>query len=187
LRFVSRAIELRRVVVTGLGVVSPLGNDVATTWQGLLKGTSGIRPVERFQVDDLPVRFAGQVTDFDPTTVLDRREVRRYDAFLQYTISAAQQALEDSQLAMPLRNPDRVGVLIGTGIAGLESMLENCGALVTRGPSKVSPFFVPTTIANMASGLVSIRLGAQGPNSCVVTACASGAHAIGDACCSDRS
>jgi 3-oxoacyl-[acyl-carrier-protein] synthase II len=180
-RLTSRTLELRRVVVTGLGVVSPLGNDVATTWPALLKGTSGVRPIERFPVDDLPVRFAGQVQDFDPATVLDRREVRRYDPYLHYTIAAGDEAVRDANLPVPLKEPDRAGVLIGSGIAGLQTMLDNCDALLTRGPGRVSPFFVPATIANMASGLLSIRVGARGPNTCVVTACASGSHAIGDA------
>jgi 3-oxoacyl-[acyl-carrier-protein] synthase II len=180
-RLTSRTIELRRVVVTGLGVVGPLGNDVPTTWQALVKGVSGVRRIERFPVDDLPVQIAGQVCDFDPTTVLDRREVRRYDPYLQYSIAAAQEAVTDSQLATPFAAPHRAGVVIGSGIAGLQNMLDTCDALVNRGPGRVSPFFVPTTIANMASGLLSIRFGAQGPNTCVVTACASGTHAIGDA------
>jgi 3-oxoacyl-[acyl-carrier-protein] synthase II len=180
-RLISRTLELRRVVVTGLGIVSPVGNDVPTSWQALLKGTSGISRIERFRVDDLPVQIAGQVRDFDPTVVLDKREVRRFDLFLQYTIAAAREAVEDSKLRLPLTDAERVGVLVGSGIAGLQSMLDNCEALVTRGPGRVSPFFVPTTIANMASGLISIRFGARGPNTCVVTACASGTHAIGDA------
>jgi len=180
-RLVSRTIELRRVVVTGMGIVGPLGNDVATSWQALIKGVSGVSPIERFDVSDLPVKFAAQVKDFDPSSVLDRKEVRRYDPFLWYTIAAAQEAADDSKLVFENEEPHRVGVQVGTGIAGLATMLENCGALVTRGPNKVSPFFVPTTIANMGSGLLSIRFGARGPNTCTVTACASGTHAIGDA------
>jgi len=179
-RLTTRTIELRRVVVTGLGVVCPLGNDVPTAWQALIKGVSGISLIERFPVDDLPVKFAGQIRNFDPTSVLDRREARRYDPYLQYTVAAAQEAFDDSGLRADERS-ERRGVLIGTGIAGLESMLDTCETLVTRGPSRVSPFFVPTTIANMGSGLLSMRFGAMGPNSCTVTACASGSHAIGDA------
>jgi len=180
-RLTSRTIELKRVVVTGLGIIGPLGNDVSTSWHALIKGVSGISPIERFRVDDLPVRFAGQVKNFDPGTVLDRREVRRYDPFLQYTVAAAQEAFDDSKLQVDRARAHRVGVLIGTGIAGLQSMLDTCEILVTRGPSRVSPFFVPTTIANMGSGLLSIRFGAMGPNACTVTACASSTHAIGDA------
>jgi 3-oxoacyl-[acyl-carrier-protein] synthase II len=179
-RLTSKTIELRRVVVTGMGTVCPLGNDVATAWQALIKGVSGVSPIERFPVDDLPVKFAGQIRNFDPATVLDRREARRFDPYLQYTVAAAQEAFDDSGLPADERS-ERKGVLIGTGIAGLESMLDTCETLVTRGPSRVSPFFVPTTIANMGSGLLSMRFGAMGPNSCTVTACASGSHAIGDA------
>jgi len=180
-RLTSKTIELRRVVVTGMGVVSPLGNDVPTTWQALIKGVSGVSTVERFDVSDLPVKFAAQVKDFDPTSVLDRKEVRRFDPFLWYTVGAAQEAADDSKLDFSSEDSSRVGVQVGTGIAGLATMLENCANLVQRGPNKVSPFFVPTTIANMGSGLLSIRFGARGPNTCTVTACASGTHAIGDA------
>ncbi len=180
-RLTSRTIELRRVVVTGLGTVCPLGNDVSTAWQALIKGVSGISPIERFPVDDLPVKFAGQIRDFDPRTVLDPKEARRFDPFLQYTVAAAQEAFDSSGVSVDRSGADRVGVLIGTGIAGLESMLDTCGTLLNRGPGRVSPFFVPTTIANMGSGLLSMRFGAMGPNSCTVTACASGSHAIGDA------
>jgi 3-oxoacyl-[acyl-carrier-protein] synthase II len=180
-RLVSRSIELRRVVVTGLGTVNPLGNDVATSWNAALKGVSGIRPIERFEVGDLPVKFAGQVVGFDPASVLDKKEVRRLDAFLHYAMAAAVEAVADANLAVDPARSDRVGVLVGSGIAGLQSLYDNCVALAERGPSKISPFFIPGTIANMASGLISIRFGARGPNSCVVTACTTGTHAIGDA------
>ena len=181
MRLTSRTIELRRVVVTGMGAVCPLGNDVSTAWQALIKGVSGISAIERFPVDDLPVKFAGQIRNFDPRSVLDPKEARRFDPFLQYTVAAAQEAFDSSGVRVERDGAHRVGVLIGTGIAGLESMLDTCETLVTRGPGRVSPFFVPTTIANMGSGLLSMRFGATGPNSCTVTACASGSHAIGDA------
>ncbi len=180
-RLTSRTIELRRVVITGMGTVNPLGNDVPTTWNALLKGVSGVAPLEGFDVSDLPVKFGAQIKGFDPESVLDKKEARRFDPFLQYTMAAAVEAMEDSGWKVPAERCERTGVLIGSGIAGLATMLENCDALVNRGPRKVSPFFVPYTIANMASGLVSIRFGARGPNSCVVTACTTGTHAIGDA------
>jgi 3-oxoacyl-[acyl-carrier-protein] synthase II len=180
-RLTSRTIELRRVVITGMGTVNPLGNDVATTWSALCKGVSGVGPIEGFDVSDLPVKFAAQIKGFDPESVLDKKEARRFDPFLQYTMAAAVEAMEDSGWKVPAERCERTGVLIGSGIAGLATMLENCDALLNRGPRKVSPFFVPYTIANMASGIVSMRYGARGPNSCVVTACTTGAHAIGDA------
>jgi 3-oxoacyl-[acyl-carrier-protein] synthase II len=180
-RLTSRTIELRRVVITGMGTVNPLGNDVATTWSALCKGVSGVGPIEGFDVSDLPVKFAAQIKGFDPESVLDKKEARRFDPFLQYTMAAAVEAMEDSGWKVPAERCERTGVLVGSGIAGLSTMLENCDALLNRGPRKVSPFFVPYTIANMASGIVSMRYGARGPNSCVVTACTTGTHAIGDA------
>jgi 3-oxoacyl-[acyl-carrier-protein] synthase II len=180
-RLTSRSIELQRVVITGMGVLSSLGNDVETTWSSLRKGVSGVSPIERFPCDDLPVQFAAQVVGFDPETLLDKKEVRRYDRVLTFAIGAAQEAVDDSGLTIEGDLQNRTGVLIGSGIAGLQTMYDNCEALANRGPRKVSPFFVPMAIGNMASGLVSIRFGARGPNSCAVTACASGAHAIGDA------
>jgi 3-oxoacyl-[acyl-carrier-protein] synthase II len=180
-RLHSRNVVLNRVVITGMGTVNPLGNDVATSWSALLKGVSGVAPLVGFSTDDLPVKFGAQVKGFDPETVLDKKEARRFDKFLQYAMAAAVEAMNDSGWTVPPERADRTGVLIGTGIAGLETMLENCEALVTRGPRKISPFFVPYAIANMASGIVSMRYGARGPNSCVVTACTTGTHAIGDA------
>jgi 3-oxoacyl-[acyl-carrier-protein] synthase II len=180
-RLTTRSIELQRVVVTGMGMVCPLGNDVRASWEAAIKGVTGISRIERFETDDLPVRFAGQVKDFDAARYFDRKELRRYDPFLHYVVAAAEEAVKDAGLRVDPERSERVGVLIGSGIAGLATMLENCAALVNRGPGRVSPFFVPTTIANMGSGLVSMRIGARGPNSCTVSACASGSHAIGDA------
>ena len=180
-RLTSRSIELRRVVVTGMGTVNPLGNDVATSWRNALAGVSGIRAIERFEVADMPVRIAGQVEGFDPASVLDRKEVRRLDPFLHYAMGAAVEAVEDSGLDTGAVPPERVGVMVGSGVAGLQAFYDNCTALADRGPSRVSPFFVPTTCANMASGLISMRYGVRGPNSCVVTACATGTHNLGDA------
>src|SRR5262245_56296260 len=180
-RLTSRTIELKRVVITGMGMVSPLGNDVTASWNAALKGVSGIATIERFDVSDLPVKFGGYVKDFDPTSVLERKQARQYDPVLHYTVAAAQEAMDDAAFKVDPAEADRVGVLIGSGIAGLQTMLDNNAELVKNGPRRVSPYFVPTTIANMASGIVSMRFGARGPNTCVVTACAAGTHAIGDA------
>ena len=180
-RLRSRTIELHRVVITGMGTVNPVGNDVSTSWNALLKGVSGVAPLVGFETEDLAVRFGAQVKDFDPETVLEKKEARRFDRVLQFAMAAAVEAVKDSGWAVPPERADRTGVLIGSGIAGLQTMYDNCEALANRGPRKVSPFFVPYAIANMSSGIVSMRFGARGPNSCVVTACTTGTHSIGDA------
>ncbi len=180
-RLTSGTIELQRVVITGMGTVNPLGNDVATTWNALLKGTSGIAPIEGFPVDDFSVKFAGQLKGFDPLTVMEKKQARRLDPYLHFAMAAAVEAMDDSRFEVTEEEADRTGVLVGSGIAGLLTMLKNCETLLAKGPMKISPFFVPSSIANMASGLISIRFGARGPNSCVVTACTTGTHAIGDA------
>jgi len=177
----TRTIRLRRVGVTGLGAVTPLGNDVPSSWKALLEGVSGIARIEGFPLDDQPVKIAGQLKGFEPTSVLDRKDVRRFDPFLHYAVSAAQQAVDDSGLRVDAQNAERVGTLIGSGVGGLHSLERACSALFDRGPSRVSPFFVPQISANMASGFISIRFGMRGPNSCVVTACATGTQAIGEA------
>jgi 3-oxoacyl-[acyl-carrier-protein] synthase II len=180
-RLRSRTIELHRVVITGMGTVNPLGNDVPTSWNALLKGVSGVAPLVGFETEDLAVRFGAQIKGFDPETVLEKKEARRYDKFLQFSMAAAVEAMTDSGWTVPAERAERTGVLIGTGIAGLQTMYDNCEALANRGPRKISAFFVPYAIANMASGVVSMRYGARGPNSCVVTACTTGTHGIGDA------
>ncbi len=180
-RFETRTIGLRRVVITGMGSVSPVGNDVASAWSALLKGASGIARVEGFPVEDERVQIAGQLKGFDPRSVLERKEVRRLDPFVRYAVAAAQEAVDDAGLDMAREDAERVGVLVGSGIGGLHALEENCKVLLERGSGRVSPFFVPQLTANMASGYVSMRFGARGPNSCVVTACATGSHAIGEA------
>ena len=172
---------MRRVVITGLGTVNALGNDVETSWQSLLKGVSGVTAIERFDTSDLTAKVAGQVRGFDPTTVLDKKEVRRLDTVFHYTMAAATEAMSDSGLEIDESNADRVACMVGSGIAGLETIYDTSVVLHERGAPRVSPFFVPGSIANMASGLISIRWGARGPNTCVVTACATGTHSIGDA------
>ncbi len=180
-RLHSRSLELKRVVITGMGLVCPVGNDVASAWESLRKGVTGIGPITRIKVDDLPVRFGGELKGFDPASVLDRKDVRRLDPFLHYTIAAAQQAMDQSGLRVEGEGAERTGVLVGSGIGGLHAIEENHSALVARGPGRVSPFFIPGMITNMAAGVVSMRFGARGPNSCVVTACATGTHSIGEA------
>ena len=172
----------RRVAITGLGVVSPLGNDVATTWEGLVAGRSGAGPITKFDPAKLRVRFACEVKGFDPLRYIEKKEARRYDLFAQFSMGASVQALADSCLQKTgTLDPKRVGVIIGTGTGGIATFEENMRAYVEKGPDRVSPFFVPMFMANVASALVSMRYGFQGPNYATVSACASSGHAVGDA------
>src|SRR5713101_6859027 len=172
----------RRVAITGLGMVTPLGTDVPSTWDALIAGRSGAGPITRFDPVQSPVKFACEVKGFDPAQFLDKKEVRRYDLFAQFAIGAAEEAVTDACLAAGWDkvNRKRVGVLIGTGTGGLQTFEENCRALFEKGPSRVSPFFVPMYMPNVAAALISMRYGAQGPNYCTVSACASSAHALGN-------
>jgi 3-oxoacyl-[acyl-carrier-protein] synthase II len=169
-----------RVVVTGIGLVTPLGVDVATTWTGLLAGRSGAGPITKFDPSRLSVRFACEVKGFDPLQYIDRKEAKRFDLFAQFALAAAHQAMTQAQLEGRVPNPNRVGVILGSGIGGMQTYEENCAAYIQKGPDRVSPFFVPMFIANMAPGLVSMRYGLKGPNYATVSACASSAHAIGE-------
>jgi 3-oxoacyl-[acyl-carrier-protein] synthase II len=171
----------RRVVVTGLGAITPLGVTVEETWSGLLAGRSGIGPLTAFDASDYAVRIAGQVPDFDPHRWIERKEAKRMDRFTQLGVAAAMMAVEDARLSINEENRDSIGVLIGSGIGGLATWEEQHRILLERGPDRVSPFFIPMMICDMASGMTSILLGLGGPNSCVVTACATGTNAIGDA------
>ncbi|HYK83712.1 MAG TPA: beta-ketoacyl-ACP synthase II [Gemmatimonadales bacterium] len=173
----------RRVAITGMGLVTPLGNAVASTWEGLLAGRSGAGPITRFDAAQSPVRFACEVKGFDAAQYLDKKEMRRYDLFAQYAIGAAEQAVTDACLASSWAqvNRQRVGAIIGTGTGGLATFEENCRALVEKGPSRVSPFFIPMYMPNVAAALLAMRYGVQGPNYCTVSACASSAHALADA------
>jgi 3-oxoacyl-[acyl-carrier-protein] synthase II len=172
----------RRVAITGLGVVSPLGNDVATTWEGLVAGRSGAGPITKFDPAQLPVRFACEVKGFEPLRYLEKKEVRRFDLFAQFSMGASVQAVSDACLEKTgTLDPKRVGVIIGTGTGGIATFEENMRAYVEKGPGRVSPFFVPMFMANVASALVSMRYGFQGPNYSTVSACASSGHALGDA------
>lgn len=171
----------RRVVATGLGLISPLGKTVADTWDGLVAGRSGAAPIQHFDPTELDVRFACEVKDFDPKDFMDRKEAKRADVFAQYAIAAADQAVTAAGLADGLPYPELTGVLIGSGIGGISTFEEQCKLYLQKGPRRVSPFFIPMFIPDMASGLISIRTGAKGPNYCTVSACASSAHAVGEA------
>ncbi len=169
-----------RVVVTGAGLVTPIGPDVASTWTGLLAGRSGAGPITKFDPSRLGVRFACEVKGFDPLQYIDRKEARRYDLFAQFALGAAHQAITQAGLEGKFPDPDRSGVVIGSGIGGMQTYEDNCAAYITKGPDRVSPFFVPMYIPDIAAGLVSIRYGLKGPNFATVSACASSAHAIGE-------
>ena len=173
----------RRVAVTGLGLVTPLGTDADTTWRALIAGTSGAATITRFDPAELPVRFACEVKGFDPGAFMEKKEVRRYDLFAQFAIAAAAQAVKDSCLEGKLDQIDlkRVGVIIGTGTGGIATFEEQCRNYIEKGPSRVSPFFVPMFMPNVAAGLVSMRYGFKGPNYATVSACATSGHSLGDA------
>ncbi|MEO7985278.1 MAG: beta-ketoacyl-ACP synthase II [Gemmatimonadales bacterium] len=170
----------RRVVVTGLGLVTPVGTDVDSSWSALLAGVPGAAPITKFDPQKLSVRFACEVKGFDPLQYMDRKEVRRYDLFAQFALAAAHQAVTQAGLEGKVSSPERTGVVIGSGIGGMQTYEENCTAYVLKGPDRVSPFFVPMFIPDIAAGLVSIRYGLKGPNFATVSACASSAHAIGE-------
>ncbi|MDZ7804992.1 beta-ketoacyl-ACP synthase II [Thiohalophilus sp.] len=171
----------RRVVVTGMGMLSPVGNNVKTAWENILAGNSGIGPIEHFDVSDFAVRFGGSVRDFDVTSVMSSKDARKMDTFIHYGIAAAIEAIEDSGLEVTESNAERMGVAIGSGIGGLGTIEKNYEAFEKGGPRKFSPFLIPATIINMISGNLSIRYGFKGPNIALVTACATATHSIGDA------
>lgn len=170
----------RRVVVTGIGAVTPLGNK-QELWENVLAGVSGAGPITHFDASEFPVQIGCEVKDFDPTKYMDRREARRMDRFCQLAVAAAQESLTDAGLEIDDSNRDRVGVLVGSGIGGIGTLEQQAKVLMEKGVDRVSPFFVPMLIPDMASGMIAIITGARGPNSCTVTACATGTHAVGDA------
>jgi 3-oxoacyl-[acyl-carrier-protein] synthase II len=174
-------LEKKRVVITGLGAITPLGNDLDAYWQGLLQGRSGIGSITQFDASQHASRIAGEVKGFDPSGYLDRKDVKRMDRFAQFAVVASKQALADAQLEITDLNAEQVGAIIGTGVGGLRVMEEQQSVYLNKGPSRCSPFMVPMMIANMAAGLTAIHTGAKGPNTCPVTACAAGSNAIGDA------
>jgi 3-oxoacyl-[acyl-carrier-protein] synthase II len=170
----------RRVVVTGIGMVSPIGIGTMENWNGLLEGKSGIGQITRFDTTEYPTRIAGEVKNFDPATWIPKKEIKKMDLFIHYAIAASDFAVKDSELIIDSSNAARVGVYIGSGIGGFGVIEATHTALMQGGPRKISPFFIPASIVNLASGWVSIRTGAKGPNSATCTACTTGAHAIGD-------
>jgi 3-oxoacyl-[acyl-carrier-protein] synthase II len=170
----------RRVVVTGVGLVSPLGIGTDSTWEGLLAGRSGVAPITQFDASRHSTQFAAEVKGFDPLHWVEKKDVKKMDRFIQFAVAAADFAMKDSGLSLGASNAERVGVYVGSGIGGFGTIEREHEALLKGGPRKVSPFFIPAAIANLASGWVSIRTGAKGPNSCTATACTSSAHALGD-------
>lgn len=171
---------MRRVVVTGLGAVTPVGNDVQTTWDSLVNGKSGIDFITKFDTSDLKVTIAAEVKDFDPTLYIEKREIRKTDLFTQYAVAAAAQAVQDSGIQGKI-DPDRFGVYVGAGIGGMETFINNSNNMEKNGPKKVSPFFVPMMIGNMASGTIAIKNEAKGVCLPIVTACATGTNSVGEA------
>jgi 3-oxoacyl-[acyl-carrier-protein] synthase II len=174
-------VEARRVVLTGLGALTPIGNTAEELWIGLTQGRSGIGPITKFDATGYDTRIAGEIKNFDPLAFVDKKEARRLDPYLQYAIASSVMAVGDAGLDPARVDGERFGVMIGSGIGGITTLLEGEKVRETKGPDRVSPFVIPMLIINMASGLVSMRFGAKGPNSSVVTACATGNHAIGDA------
>jgi 3-oxoacyl-[acyl-carrier-protein] synthase II len=172
---------MRRVVITGVGVVSPLGIGNEENWANLTAGKSGISHITRFDTTDFPIKIAGEVKNFDPEKFIDKKEVKKMDLFIQYSLAAAHFAMEDSGLVIDDSNAERVGVLVGAGLGGLPSIEKYHDALKEGGCKKISPFFIPMLIINLAPGQISIKYGAKGPNVSSVTACATGTHSIGDA------
>ncbi len=171
----------RRVVVTGIGLVSSVGIGTGANWDALLAGRSGIGRITRFDVTQFATQIAGEVKDFDPQQFVEKKDVKKMDIFIQYAIAASQFAMDDSGLVVTPANADRIGVFIASGIGGFSTIEREHRALLEGGPRKISPFFIPSAIINLASGQVSIRFGAKGPNSATCTACSASAHAIGDA------
>ncbi len=181
MNFIKKTLNLRRVVVTGLGIISPVGKNLADCWKNIKDGKCGIGRLERFDSTDFYSQIAGEVKGYDPLQYFDRKEVRKFDPFMQFAIIAAREAYQDSGLEeMKDLNKERAGVYIASGIGGIQTIENNKTVLVERGPSRVSPFFLPSALANLASGQVSINYGFKGPNLASVTACAASTHSIGE-------
>ena len=171
----------KRVVITGLGAITPVGNTAEAFWQALLAGQSGIGKITRFDASEYDAQIAGEVKDFDPTAFIDKKEARRMDRFTQFAIAATKMAIADSGMALEKEDLSRIGAFVGSGIGGMETLHDQYKTLFEKGPNRISPFFIPMMIANMAAGQVSIAFGLQGPCSCIVTACATGTNCIGEA------
>ncbi|MGB7572656.1 MAG: beta-ketoacyl-ACP synthase II [Thermodesulfobacteriota bacterium] len=171
----------RRVVVTGMGLVIPTGIGVETAWKNVCGGKSGIGPLTRFDTNGFETKIAGEVRDFNPELYIDKKEIKKMDLFIHFAIAATREALDNARLAITPENSEQIGVIVGTGLGGLPSLEKYHKILLEKGPGRISPFFIPMLIANLASGQIAILFGPKGPNTCVVTACATGAHCIGDA------
>ena len=174
-------VEARRVVITGIGMITPLGLELDQQWDALMEGRSGISEITRFDPSEFSVKIAGEVSGFDPSKWISRREARRMDRFIHFAVAAAKLAVEDAGISLPLDQPECCGSLIGVGLGGLESLEEAAITLAAKGPSRLSPLMIPRLIANLAPGHVSMQLGTLGPNLSSVSACATGAHSLGDA------
>ncbi len=172
---------MRRVVITGLGLVTPLGMGLDNSWKRLVEGKCGIREITRFDASEYPVRIAGEVPDFDPAGFIPKKELKKMGLFIQYAVAAGLMAMKDSGLEITEENAERVGVYVGAGIGGLPAIEHWHDVLKEKGPTRITPFFIPMVIINLASGQISIRTGARGPNNSSVTACATGTHSVGDA------
>lgn len=178
--FVRNTISLRRVVVTGLGILSPVGKTVSESWNNIKNGKSGISKISRFDVSDYNVHIAGEVKNYNPLDYFDRKEIRKVDPYIQFALIAAEEAIKDSGLTLDKINKERVGVYISSGIGGISTIEATHNVILNRGPTRVSPFFLPAALANLATGQVSIRYGFKGPNFANVTACAASTHSVGD-------
>ena len=173
--------EKRRVVITGVGLVTPIGMGVEENWDSLMKGKSGVSKITRFDTSNFPVQIAGEVKGFNPENYIDKKDIKQMDVFIQYAVTAAKEAFKQSGYEINDANSEMVGALVGAGLGGLPEIERNHSELVEKGPRRVSPFFIPRSIANLAPGQISILFNARGPNACTVTACATGTHSIGDA------
>lgn len=171
----------RRVVITGIGLVTPLGNNTLASWDAALAGRSGIGPITRFDTSNFSTRIAGEVKNFDPAQFIEKKEIKKMDRFIQYAVAAADEALADSGLKITPENAEQVGTIVGAGMGGLETISHNETIYLQKGPHRVSTFFIPACVINLAPGQISIRTGAKGPNYSPVSACSSGTHSIGDA------
>jgi 3-oxoacyl-[acyl-carrier-protein] synthase II len=170
-----------RIVITGMGAITPVGNNVKDTWEALLEGKNGIGPITYFDTTEFTTRIAGEIRNFDPTEVMDKKEIRRTPLYIQFGLKAAKEAIEQSGiLDFAGLNKDRVSVLVGSGIGGISVTEEQLRVLQSKGPSKISPFLIAMLIPNMASAFVSMKYKFRGPNMCIVTACATGTHSIGE-------
>ncbi len=178
--FISKTIPLRRVVITGIGLITPAGKNKDENWDTIRNGRSGIGPITHFDAQHHASRIAGEIKNYDPNQYFDRKDLRKYDPFIQYALIAADEAVKDSGLDLGAVNKERAGVYIGSGIGGIHTIEVNKEILMQKGPDRISPFFLPACIANLAAGQVSIRFGFKGPNLANCTACATGTHAIGD-------